>query len=179
MCKVNLLDCTLRDGGYVNQWNFGKETISGILERLSMAEIDIVECGFLTEKIKTENYALYGDADKVNSYIPNPNPNTLYVAMIAIGEKEIDPEKLCDASQSVIGGIRLTFHMSELKKAIEWGNTIMKKGYKLFFQPVGSADYEDESILELIKKANHLKPFAFYIVDTLGAMSEKDILHML
>ena len=43
MCKVNLLDCTLRDGGYVNQWNFGKETISGILERLSMAEIDIVE----------------------------------------------------------------------------------------------------------------------------------------
>lgn len=179
MCKVNLLDCTLRDGGYVNQWDFGKETISGILERLSMAEIDIVECGFLTEKIKTENYALYGDADKVNSYIQNPNPNTLYVAMIAIGEKEIDPEKLCDASKSVIGGIRLTFHMSELKKAIEWGNTIMKKGYKLFFQPVGSADYEDESILELIKKANHLKPFAFYIVDTLGAMSEKDILHML
>ena len=179
MCKVNLLDCTLRDGGYINQWKFGKETISGILERLSMAEIDIVDCGFLTEKTKTEDYTLFENASKVNTYIQSPNPNTLYVAMIAIGEKEINPEKLCMASETIIGGIRLTFHMSELKKAMEWGSIIIKKGYKLFMQPVGSANYEDSCILELVKKANHIKPFAFYIVDTLGDMSERDMLHMM
>lgn len=179
MGKVNLLDCTLRDGGYINQWHFGKETISGILERLSMAELDIIECGFLTEKVKDEDYTLFADARKFKEYIKTPNPNTLYVAMIAIGEKEINPEKLCKASETIIGGIRLTFHMSELKKAMEWAAIIMKKGYKLFMQPVGSASYDDSCILELVKKANHLKPYAFYIVDTLGAMTEKDMLHML
>ena len=179
MCKVNLLDCTLRDGGYINQWKFGKDTITGILERLSISELDIIECGFLTEKTKTDDYTLFSDARQVNSYIKTPNPNTLYVAMIAIGEKEINPEKLCDASESVIGGIRLTFHMSELKKAIDWAAIIIRKGYKLFMQPVGSGYYDDSSILELIKKANHIKPYAFYIVDTLGAMREKDILHMM
>lgn len=179
MCKVNLLDCTLRDGGYINQWKFGKDTIAGILERLSISELDIIECGFLTEKTKTDDYTLFSDARQVNSYIKTPNPNTLYVAMIAIGEKEINPEKLCDASESVIGGIRLTFHMSELKKAMDWAAIIIRKGYKLFMQPVGSGYYDDSSILELIKKANHIKPYAFYIVDTLGAMREKDILHMM
>ncbi len=179
MCKVNLLDCTLRDGGYINQWKFGKDTITGILERLSISELDIIECGFLTEKTKTDDYTLFSDARQVNSYIKTPNPNTLYVAMIAIGEKEINPEKLCDASESVIGGIRLTFHMSELKKAMDWAAIIIRKGYKLFMQPVGSGYYDDSSILELIKKANHIKPYAFYIVDTLGAMREKDILHMM
>ena len=179
MCKVNLLDCTLRDGGYINQWKFGKDTITGILERLSISELDIIECGFLTEKTKTDDYTLFSDARQVNSYIKTPNPYTLYVAMIAIGEKEINPEKLCDASESVIGGIRLTFHMSELKKAMDWAAIIIRKGYKLFMQPVGSGYYDDSSILELIKKANHIKPYAFYIVDTLGAMREKDILHMM
>lgn len=45
MGEIKLLDCTLRDGGYINDWKFGKETITGILDRLSLAEIDLIECG--------------------------------------------------------------------------------------------------------------------------------------
>ena len=179
MGTIKLLDCTLRDGGYVNQWDFGKETITGILEKLSSSDMDIIECGFLTEKVIDKNYSLYKDAKAINEYICIPNPNTLYVTMIAIGEKEIHPSKLCEAKETFIGGIRLTFHMNEIKKATEWAEILMKKGYKVFMQPVGSANYDDNNILELIKKVNSLKPYAFYIVDTLGTMFQNDVLHML
>ena len=73
MGEIKLLDCTLRDGGYINNWKFGKETITGILDRLSMAEIDLIECGFITEKTVNDNYSLFADADSVNEYIKQPS----------------------------------------------------------------------------------------------------------
>ena len=46
---VKILDCTLRDGGYIINWNFGKEGIISILDYLSSAGIDYAEAGFLKE----------------------------------------------------------------------------------------------------------------------------------
>ena len=46
--KVNLIDCTLRDGGYYNNWNFNKNLIQDYLYNLSKTEIKNIEIGFLT-----------------------------------------------------------------------------------------------------------------------------------
>lgn len=46
--SIQILDCTLRDGGYVNDWRFGRRNIASILDKLEKANIDIIECGFLT-----------------------------------------------------------------------------------------------------------------------------------
>ncbi len=47
---IKLLDCTLRDGGYVNNWNFGKGNICQIVVQLQSANIELIECGFLTNE---------------------------------------------------------------------------------------------------------------------------------
>ncbi|BCN29607.1 aldolase catalytic domain-containing protein [Anaeromicropila herbilytica] len=179
MNRIKLLDCTLRDGGYVNNWKFGKKTIQSILKRLSISNLDIIECGFLTDKIYEENYSLYSDTLDISPLLVNKNENTLYVAMIAIGEKEIHPKRLSQAKDSVIKGIRLTFHLNEKKKAFEYAKILMEKGYLVFIQPVGSSNYSDGNLLTLIKEVNSLKPYAFYFVDTLGTMYQNDIVHML
>ena len=51
----------------------------------------------------------------------------------------------------------------------------MKKGYEVFVQPVGTTSYSDLELLNLILDVNKLKPFAFYLVDTLGIMYRKDL----
>ena len=48
--NIKLLDCTLRDGGYVNDWNFGHDNLISIFERLVDASVDIIEIGFLDER---------------------------------------------------------------------------------------------------------------------------------
>ena len=50
MGEIRLLDCTLRDGGYVNDWKFGHNNIVNIFERLVSAGVDIIEVGFLDER---------------------------------------------------------------------------------------------------------------------------------
>ena len=45
---IKILDCTLRDGGYVNNWEFGKCNIENIISKLSSSNIEVIECGFLS-----------------------------------------------------------------------------------------------------------------------------------
>ena len=56
---VQVLDCTLRDGGYINNWEFGRRAIASILDKLEAGGIDIIECGFLTSRPRGEDCSLF------------------------------------------------------------------------------------------------------------------------
>lgn len=175
--SIQLLDCTLRDGGYVNDWMFGRRTIRSILDKLERAHIDIIECGFLTGMVQEKDASLFGSVAEIEKFLPAPPRRALYVAMIAIGEKELHPDALAPCDGKSIGGIRLTFHQDEVQKAIQWARIIMGKGYCVFMQPVGTTFYTDLELLRLVEQMNALNPYALYIVDTLGSMYRSDVSH--
>ena len=51
--KINLLDCTLRDGGYYNNWFFKRDLINEYLRVMDLLKIDYVEIGFrFLDKVK-------------------------------------------------------------------------------------------------------------------------------
>jgi len=178
MGRIRVLDCTLRDGGYINSWKFKRATIKSIVEKSQKAKIDIIEVGFLTEAIEDEDHSLFNDLGVIQGIIGNKNGGSMIVAMIAIGEKEIDPAVLPLYDGKSIDGIRLTFHRNEVEKAIAWATVIKNKGYKVFMQPVGTLFYKDVELLKLLDKMNELEPYAFYIVDTLGSMYRNELMYM-
>ena len=175
--SIQVLDCTLRDGGYVNDWAFGREPIASILDKLEQANIDIIECGFLTRMVHDSNVSLFGSTEEIEELLPRRERHSKYVAMIAIGEKELHPSELTPYNGKGIEGIRLTFHQDEIDQAIQWGHIIKEKGYQLFMQPVGTVFYSDMELLQLVERMNQLDPYAFYIVDTLGSMYRNDVSH--
>lgn len=89
--SIRILDCTLRDGGYVNDWNFGRKTIASILDKLERANIDIIECGFLTRMVQDRDCSLFNSTADVEEILPKRDRTSMFVAMIAIGEKELHP----------------------------------------------------------------------------------------
>ena len=178
MNKIQVLDCTLRDGGYCNQWQFGAKNIKKITQSLVSASIDIIECGFLTEKIDKydENVTKFDSIDKIRPFIPEEKNNKLFVAMVNYGEYDI--EKLPVHDGKSIDGIRVAFHKKQLTPALEMCKAIKAKGYEVFIQAMVSLSYTDEEFLELIEKANEIEPYAFYIVDSFGMMKQKDLIRL-
>lgn len=176
MRKISVLDCTLRDGGYINNFRFGKKVIADIIDGLSKASIDIIECGFLKSGCTDENLTLFSSVSSIKGYIGEKSTNSLYVAMIQCGAIKIDEIENYD--EKSIDGIRLTFHEHEIEQAFIFGKQLIDKGYKVFMQPVGTTSYKDAALIDLIKRINELKPYAFYMVDTLGKMYKNDLLHM-
>lgn len=173
---VKVLDCTLRDGGYINEFAFGRKVMTDIVEKLSRASVDIIECGFLQAGADDPDKSLFGSVGAVRNVIGKKNPNTMYVAMIQYGKIGIEDIEPC-AGDSV-DGIRLTFHEHEIEEAFVLGRQLKEKKYKVFMQPVGTMSYTRSALLALIQRVNALQPYAFYMVDTLGVMYKKDILQM-
>jgi len=172
--NIGILDCTLRDGGYVNDFNFGENVIKSIIKDLSEASIDIIEVGFLKSGEFFSDKTLFGSVEAIRSVIGEKNPNSMYVAMIQYGK--FAPEELAPYDGTSIDGIRLTFHEYEIEPSIEVAKKLMELGYKVFMQPVGTTAYTDSQLLDLIEKINSLNPFGFYLVDTLGIMYPQDML---
>lgn len=176
MNKILILDCTLRDGGYVNGWDFGEDTIKKVIHKLTESKIDIIECGFLDEAGFDYNKSLFNSVERIREYVEPKDNHVMYVGMIA--QPYIPIEHIADCDGKSIDGIRLTFHEDEIDEALVYGKELIEKGYKVFIQPVGTTSYSDSSLLELISRVNQLNPYAFYLVDTLGIMYKNDLLRM-
>ena len=71
MGNINILDCTLRDGGYVNDWHFGKDAITGIINKLSLSNVECIEVGFLRNVSYDENRTLFPDKASLDNILKN------------------------------------------------------------------------------------------------------------
>ena len=176
MKNVSILDCTLRDGGYINDWRFGKETIQGIVSLLMASGVEIIECGFLRGIPYQEDVSVFSCISQIAPFIEPKKKNALYVAMIALGD--IATENISSYDGTSVDGIRLTFHKHEWEEAKRTAVALKEKGYQVFVQPIGTTSYSDEELLELIKDVNLLQPYAFYLVDTLGILYRHDLLRL-
>lgn len=166
----------MRDGGYVNGWQFGKTSIKNILQKLTNAEIDWIECGFLKDQPYEMDKTLFQTPMQVEDMIPSTKKKSQYVMMINFGEYPI--EKLPIYSGGTVQGIRVVFHKKDMAAALEYCKLVQAKGYQLFIQPMVTIKYEDKELIELIAGVNEIKPYAFYIVDSFGVMRKKDLLRM-
>ncbi|MDD3149880.1 MAG: aldolase catalytic domain-containing protein, partial [Candidatus Gastranaerophilales bacterium] len=174
MNKISLLDVTLRDGGYINNWEFCDEEILAIISQLQNANIDIIECGYLNARENsTSNKTIFNSIAKLEKLLSCvKEKKSDYILMINHGEFDVNnlPEKL----STQIDGIRLAFYKEDMKKALENAQKIKQKGYKLFIQPMIMSRYSVEEICMLTEQINKIKPHVFYFVDSFGIFSRKD-----
>ena len=169
---MKILDCTLRDGGYVNGWQFLDDDIQNIIFSLEKSNVDIVELGYLDKKSLDDiNTTKFKDMRLIDKFIKN-SKNIQKVVMINFGDYDVNELSTCKSN--FIDGIRLAFHKKDLDKALLDAKTISDLGYKLYLQPMITKNYTDIEFLHLIEKANGINPYAFYIVDSFGSMSLKE-----
>lgn len=177
MGEMKLLDCTLRDGGYLNDWKFGHNNLVSVFERLVDANIDIIEIGFLDDRREFDmNRSIMPDTDCVEKiYGGLDRKKAMVVGMIDYGTCRIENIKPC--RESFLDGIRVIFKKHLREDAMEYCAEIKKLGYKVFAQLVSVKSYTDEEMMDLIRIANEVEPYAVSMVDTYGLMHQDNLKH--
>ena len=173
MNNTKLLDCTLRDGGYINDWSFGFHTIRDIIKKLVDSQVDYVEVGFLRDCEYDREKALFNNCEEIAPILPEKRGNTMFTAMALHNKYDID--KLEPYDGKTIDAIRVTFHDYDIDEGLTFVQKAKNKGYKVFCNPINIMGYSDEMILCLLKKINQIQPYAFSIVDTFGSMMKSDL----
>ena len=141
MGKIQLLDCTLRDGGYVNDWKFGNENLISIFERLVDAKADIIEIGFLDERRPYDmDRSIMPTANSVNKIFGSlDKKQSMVVAMIDYGTCGIENLQRCE--NCFLDGIRVIFKKHLMHEAMEFCKKVKELGYKVFSQLVSITSY--------------------------------------
>ncbi len=172
---IRLLDCTLRDGGYINDWNFGHSVITGTYKRLEKAGVEFIEVGFLNDSREYDrDYSIQPDTSAFDKLFEGVSKgNAIPVAMVDFGSCDISNIRNCE--NSFIDGIRVIFKKEKIEQALPFCREIKEKGYKLFIQAISVTAYSDLEMLNYIEKINEIKPFAFSIVDTYGLLDGRKL----
>lgn len=176
MGRIEVLDCTLRDGGYINSWNFGKEAIGDICQKSIESGVDIVELGFLRDVPEEEDKAVYASTDSISRIAPVRTENVIYAVMAEMASY-FPPEKILPRNQTTFDMIRYTFWKRCIDEGYEYCKKIKEKGYELAVQPTRVEQYSDSAFAEMIKLFCDLRPYAIYIVDTFGLLTKDRLKH--
>ncbi len=175
--KIRLLDCTLRDGAYVNNAEFGKPAMRGIISKLQDAHVDIIECGWLKDPEYKEGTTYFHIPSDSLPYINYKNDKIIYCAMIDWNRYDVSVLPPYDGKS--IDAIRVVFPHGKHNEAIEIGTKIREKGYKVLFQAANTLAYSDDDLIGLAEIMNEFKPVSLSVVDTFGSMYPSDLEHII
>lgn len=183
---IKLLDCTLRDGGFMNNWEFRYEPIKDMIEHIEKTDVDIIELGFLRNEEYDPNRTIFNSMDQIEALIPNKKDGITYVAM-EDAPFPLPLEKLKNKEEGSVDALRIVLWKTVrdktgktvdcLKDGYEYCKGVVERGYRLFLQISRTGQYSDEEFIALLNTYQDLEPEAIYIVDSWGNMSTKQIMH--
>ena len=174
MADIKLLDCTLRDGGYVNSWNWGFAAAKDIIASLTRAGTDIVEVGFLRN---VDGYnpdvTVCNTIEELNRLLPAHTGSTMYSGMAM--RSNYDIAKLSPYEGHGIEMLRITAHDYDIREGMDFAREVKARGYKLSINPINIMGYADKDLLWILDQVNEIHPYQFSIVDTFGSMRRRDL----
>lgn len=171
--KIELLDCTLRDGAYIVDAKFGTAAIKGIIHKLEGANIKIIECGWLKNNEYQSGTSFFHVPDDLRQYLSTKKADTIYTVMIDWDRYDLSYLPECDGQS--VDAVRIVFPYGKHRQAIEVGEKIRDKGYQIFFQAANTLAYTEGDLIDLAEAINMAMPVALSVVDTFGAMFEDDL----
>lgn len=173
--NIKVLDCTLRDGGHVNNADFGKKIISLIIDSLIKSRIDLIELGFLRNGVFTEDQTTSNTIQETESYIKIGNPKTDFSVMIRPDWYDIRQLTECTGK---IRFIRFAFYYKDIDLTEKYTKYARDKGYKVILNPVNVMGYDEKTLIDLLKHINDIRPYGTTIVDTFGALQQPDLMRI-
>ena len=175
---ISVLDCTLRDGGYVNNWEFSTENTKEIIKSLINSKVEIVECGFVSQNLgKDKDSTQFVSLNQVNDLLNSLNvelSDTQFCVMINKGGYDLNDLPIYNPKTDSVIGIRYAFHKKDWRESLDDVNVMIEKGYQVYVQAMVTLSYTDTELLEMIEEVNKYDVYAMYIVDSFGSMFGDD-----
>ncbi len=172
-----VLDCTFRDGGYNNNWDFDISLANIYLETMEQAKVDAVEIGFRSSPKKD-----VGRFAKVTDYFIEDNlhiPKIEYFGvMINSGEYDYHLVKklFCYADESPINLVRSATHFHKLDEAEIVLKQLKSMGYTVTLNLMQAADKSYDEIRDAAKKISEWKCVdILYLADSFGGMNHDTV----
>lgn len=176
--QIKVLDCTIRDGGLMNNHKFDYRFVKEVYRAVSASGVDYMEMGYKNSRklFSPEEYGLwkFTDDEDILKVIEGVESNTKIAVMVDIGRVEVDD--VTPKKESPVDMIRVASYVKDIDKAIAMANHFDQKGYETTINIMAiSRDQgvELEEALHQIEEES--KVHVVYIVDSFGALYQEPV----
>lgn len=178
--ELKVLDCTVRDGGLMNKWQFSKDFIKGVYNSCVEAGVDYMEIGYISSEDQFSR-DVYGPAkfcseDFLREIVGDNNTNTKLSVMADIGRIKFDDIR--PKSESVINMFRVACYDYQIDKAIELAHHVIDKGYEATINLMAVSKVTERKLDEVLEDVAKSRVGTFYLVDSFGSLYSEDIHHL-
>jgi len=176
--EIKILDCTVRDGGLINDHGFEDGFVKAVYETCVAAGIDAMELGYKADK-KIFAPAEHGkwkfcDEDCIRKIVGD-NPTDLKLAVMADAERTDYHNDILPKSESVIDIIRVATYIHQLPTALEMIKDAYDKGYRVTVNLMAISTIQERELGEALEILSNQPLCAIYIVDSFGSYYSEQI----
>jgi len=168
-CKI--LDCTIRDGGLVNNWDFSVEFVRDLYQALSAAGVEYMEIGYKNSPklLKGGNSGPWRflNDDFLREVIPNKTETKLS-ALVDIGR--VDESDILPRHESMLDLIRVACYIGDVDKGLELVEKFHAKGYETTLNIMALSHVMENELVSALHEINSSNVDVVYVVDSYGSL---------
>jgi len=176
--QIKVLDCTIRDGGLINNHDFDRGFVRTVFKGLSAAGIDYVEVGYKNSKklFSPKEFGLwkFSDDDEIRKIVEDIEPKAKVSVMVDVGRVDLDD--VAPAAKSPVDMIRVASYAKDIDKAIFMVNHFADKGYETTINIMAISRDEgpelDEALHQIERES---KVNVVYVVDSFGSLYQEPV----
>ena len=167
-----ILDCTIRDGGYLNNWDFDRKIVKELCRNLSRTGVDIIEIGFRNKPKPGTGLWYSVPEDVINDLFKDVSG--IKVSLMVDCDK-CDLSLIPQSEHSPVNMYRVACHKDRILEAIDICREIKKRGYDVSIQLMGIAGYTEEDFSFIMKPISEAPIDYLYFADSYGSLFPRDI----
>lgn len=179
--EIKVLDCTIRDGGLMNNHKFSDEMVRRVFKAVNNSGVDYIELGYKADESqfsRSEFGPMKFCSEKDLERIVGDSEKKCKISVMGdIGR--FNPNELIPRGESYIDMIRVASYVKDIDKAIDMVNSIKSKGYEATINIMAvshARERELDEALEQIEEESGVD--VVYLVDSFGALYSEQIAYL-
>jgi 4-hydroxy 2-oxovalerate aldolase len=168
--EIKVLDCTIRDGGLINNHYFTDEFVRAVYKALSQAGIDYMEMGYRSSRkyAPPEDYGAwkYCDDEKIREITDGIESNVKLSIMV--DAHRVAEQQFAPVDESPVDMIRVATYVKDIDKAIVLANKCHDLGYETTVNVMAVSTENEFDLVEALNQLAQTPVGTVYVVDSFG-----------
>ncbi|MBN1809289.1 MAG: aldolase catalytic domain-containing protein [Planctomycetes bacterium] len=175
---IKILDCTIRDGGLINNHMFEDGIVKAVYDALVKAGIDYMEMGYKADKkiFAQDEYGRwkYCDEDDIRRIVGD-NATGTKISVMADAERTDYHNDILPKNESVVDAYRIATYIHQIPTALDMIKDAHDKGYETILQLMAVSIVQERELEEALQVFAETPVSAVYIVDSFGAFYSEQV----
>ena len=176
--NLKVMDCTLRDGGLVNDFYFTDEFVSALYQANQKAGVDYMEFGYKASKkiFSPDRFGKWKFCDEESiRAIVGENDSDLKISVMAdVGRCDYETD-IIPKADSVIDTIRVATYVNAIPTAIDMIQDAKHKGYEVTANIMAVSKVNGEDLKNSLELLGQSDVDVIYLVDSFGSFYPEQI----